>query len=585
MQNEWPTLEIDRDHRAEIIERLYEVAVDPARYEVLLDIWESRIAPLRPKTAGADAGEVIGFRDPEIEAHLERAWLFLDRFEETVGKSAVAAALSDVGRAAAFVSADGKTIHAANASASQIFGIGTESHVSSLPLGADDLDALGSAIRDITSRRREKALLMRGRSPRTGGPILLRILPLQDGPLLYALVVTTELAWPDGLSDTIREAFDLTMAEIEIVRGITEGRPVKEIALERRRSAETVRTQLRSILSKTETHSQSELIRIILGLMDVVGVSGERQGVPVVAQGKLRPIPFSTMTTPDGRRSDYIEFGDPNGRACLFLPMDYGLTRWPVSAEQAAERRNIRVIVPIRPGFGHSSPLPRNAHYSQQCALDFSNLLKHLGIEQAAVIALGADLRFAMRMAIAEPGSIRAILGCAAMLPVRTPQQYDRMDKWQRFILANARYAPKILPFLVKAGYSMARRLGKERFFAAVNGGSPSDIKAFSHPEIREAMLLGSEVCLSDWHSAHLAFACETIDSEIDWSSVVHACPVPVKLLQGGQDPQSPAATVRELMVDFPKLEVEFIEEAGQLLFFQEWPRVLNELEPLLPSS
>ncbi len=583
MQNERPVTEFDRDHRAEIIERLYEVAVDPARYEVLLDIWESRIAPLRPKSGGA--AEITGFRDPEIEAHLERAWLFLDRFEETVGKSAVVAALSDVGRAAAFVSVDGKTIHAANASANQIFGIGTDSHLSSLPLEAEDLDALGSAVRDITSRRREKALLMRGRSPRTGGPIVLRVLPLQDGPTLYALVVTTELAWPDGLSDTIREAFDLTLAEVEIVRAITEGRPVKEIALDRGRSTETVRTQLRSILAKTETHSQSELIRIILGLMDVVGVSGERQGVPVATPGKLRPIPFSTITTPDGRRLDYIEFGDPGGRPCLFLPIDYGLTRWPASAEQAAERRGMRVIVPIRAGYGHSSPMPHNVHYAQQCAIDFGNLLKHLGVRRAAVVALGADLRFAMRMAIADAASISAILGCAAMLPVRTPQQYDRMDKWQRFILANARYAPKILPFLVKAGYSMARRLGKERFFAAVNGGSPSDIRAFSQPEIREAMLLGSEVCLSDWHSAHMAFARETIDSEIDWSAIVHACPVPVKLIQGGQDPQSPAATVRELMLDFPKLEVEFIEEAGQLLFFQEWPRVLNELEPLLPPA
>jgi hypothetical protein len=47
------------------------------------------------------------------------------------------------------------------------------------------------------------------------------------------------------------------------------------------------------------------------------------------------------------------------------------------------------------------------------------------------------------------------------------------MDKWQRFILANARYAPKVLPFLVQAGFSLARRLGKEKFFTQVNGGSP----------------------------------------------------------------------------------------------------------------
>ena len=64
-------------------------------------------------------------------------------------------------------------------------------------------------------------------------------------------------------------------------------------------------------------------------------------------------------------------------------------------------------------------------------------------------------------------------------MPLRTAAQYERMDKWQRFILANARYAPKVLPFLVQAGFSLARRLGKDVFFAQVNGGSPADIEAF----------------------------------------------------------------------------------------------------------
>ena len=61
----------------------------------------------------------------------------------------------------------------------------------------------------------------------------------------------------------------------------------------------------------------------------------------------------------------------------------------------------------------------------------------------------GADLRFACALSLVRPGLVTGILGCAAQLPLRHAAQYDRMDKWQRFILANARYAPKVLPFLV----------------------------------------------------------------------------------------------------------------------------------------
>ena len=129
----------------------------------------------------------------------------------------------------------------------------------------------------------------------------------------------------------------------------------------------------------------------------------------------------------------------------------------------------------------------------------------------------------------------------------------------------------------------MARKIGKEQFLNSVNAGSPADIETFAMPEVREAMLMGSEICLSDWHIAHEAFSRECIDSETDWSQTVRNCKVPVRMLQGGQDPQMPRATVEELMPAFPHLSIEIIDDAGQLLFFKYWKRALDEVENLLP--
>ena len=100
------------------------------------------------------------------------------------------------------------------------------------------------------------------------------LLSLFPGPLslakqasIYATALSTELFWPEDFGQTVQEAFGLTAAEVEIVRGITLGLPLKDIAEQRGRSIETVRTQARSILAKTETHSQSELVRVVLGLL------------------------------------------------------------------------------------------------------------------------------------------------------------------------------------------------------------------------------------------------------------------------------------------------------------------------------
>ena len=137
----------------------------------------------------------------------------------------------------------------------------------------------------------------------------------------------------------------------------------------------------------------------------------------------------------------------------------------------------------------------------------------------------------------------------------------------------------------MQAGYSLARRLGKEKFFTLVNGGSPADMAAFARPEIREAVLVGSDISLGAKISAHQAFTREALSSERDWSALVKAVSVPVVLLQGDQDPQTPVQTVRELMVDFPHLEVSFLQGTGQLLFFAEWPLVLDRLRDFLPEG
>lgn len=569
---------IGREDKAEIVDRLYEVALDPIRLEDLLEVWEGRVAVHRSGYSQA----VVTLEDPEIEAHLRRATVFLDRFEATRDAGTAQAVLEDIPRSAAFLADGGPGIAGFNRAAGVAFGLKEAALLADLPFDAEDVALLRSQIARVASGREERAVTMRIRSTITGSPVIVRVgtveRPAEGKPL--ALVVSTELVWPEGFETTVQEAFGLTLAEVEIVRGIALGLPVKEIAEARGRSPETVRTQLRSILGKTETHSQSELVRVVLGLMDVAQVATVEMEQP--ASTNLAALPVKSLRGADGRRLEWIEFGDPKGAPLLYMHLDFGLSRWPAPAEQAARRRGIRVIVPYRAGFGRSDLHGKGVEYNASVARDYLAVLDHLGVGRAAVLCLGADFRFACALSLARPGLVSGILGCAAQLPLRHAAQYDRMDKWQRFILANARYAPKVLPFLVQAGYSLARRLGKEKFFTLVNGGSAADMRAFAQPDIREAVLQGSEISLGSKVSAHQAFTRECLSSEKDWSHLVQEVKAPVVLLQGDQDPQTPVQTVQELLGDFPHLDVTFLPDTGQLLFFAEWPLVLDRVEKFL---
>lgn len=564
----------DRDHRAEIVDRLYDVAVDPIRLEELLEVWEGRAAPLR------DAA--IPLEDPEIEAHMARATVFLDRYEAAQEDAAPRSPLADIPRSAAFLSDGGATIHAANRPAELAFGIRDGGPLAALPFDPDDRELLQGVIRRVAARKAEKVVTLRIRSNVTGSPVILRVSPVEGGagrPL--ALVVSTELVWPEGFQTTVQEAFGLTAAEVEIVRGVTLGLPLRDIAEARGRSLETVRTQVRSVLAKTETHSQAELVRVVLGLMDVALIPTAGEAAPAPGSA-LEPRPWREIRGPDGRRLTWIEFGDPAGVPVLYMHLDFGLVRWPAKAERAAAARGLRVIVPVRSGYGRTEPLPRGVDHLAGVTQDYAAVLDHLGVKGAVALPLGADLRFAMNLSLLRPDLVRGIVGAACQLPIRSPAQYERMDKWQRFILANARHAPKVLPFLVQAGFSLARRLGKEAFFRQVNGGSAADMEAFGRPDVRAAVLEGSDVCMARKWSAHAAFTAECIGSEKDWSAIVRRVTVPVVLLQGDQDPQSPVQTIRELAADYPHLEVRFLAGTGQLLLFAEWPQVLEAVEAML---
>ncbi len=82
-------------------------------------------------------------------------------------------------------------------------------------------------------------------------------------PAAAVLLMDSEAALePDPT--ILREVFSLTPAEARITARLILGRSVEAIALEAGVSVETVRSQVRSVLSKTGTNRQGELISLVL---------------------------------------------------------------------------------------------------------------------------------------------------------------------------------------------------------------------------------------------------------------------------------------------------------------------------------
>ena len=570
----------------EVIDRLYEVAVDPSRYEALLDHWEAMIAPQRVGTNGVVASVIeLG----HLTGHVERADQVLDRVVSMDKPQGPKGVVNEIDRSAAFAVDRALTVVAANAPASSLLGIQDGMKLSDLHLGDGDTQQLTHHVGRLLNANANEPVVLRGRAADSDRLIVFHLRRVQsDTAAPFVVIISSDVQWPAGFTDMLRAAFEFTPVESEVVRALTEGRTLQQIAEARGRSVDTIRAQLKSIMAKTETRSQTELVRLTLSTMEIAQYSEaatDALGDISAGYDTLEPLAFQTLSLDDGRRMDYLILGDPSGRPLFYSPLDYGLVRWTADAEAAALARNIRVIVPVRAGFGHSTPLPRRTPYVPQLCDDYAALLDHLGVDRAPFLTLGGDSHIAVEFNSAHPDRMSALIACAGVLPLTRSEQYDRMDKWHRFILAGARYTPHLLPFMVKAGFALAKRLGKRGFLHAVYGKSDADMATIEDLRVFEALVTGSEICLSDKHSAHDAFAREVIAHETtDWTEAVLAFKdhVPFVMMNGLQDPQVPPETLAEFRRDYPWIEFDVFPDAGQLVFFAKWPDVLDRAEPFL---
>ncbi len=575
-----------------IVERIYDVVVEPRRLEELCDVWMQHL-----EMAGECAARYGLLGEPNLIAHIERVEVALEQLMAAGSAGAWSRTLphtwADSIRSAAFIAAPDGVIVAANDAARAALGVEAGRTIDDLPIEAADLNVLrtrlvaqrtnGSANgggNGAKNGHSEVQTLLRLRLRSQQVPILVQIIGGAGGGASYTGLVTTILKWPPELSGVLQNAFDLTSAEASVLKDLAFGFSVKDIAATSGRSDSTVRTHVRILLAKTQTNSQIELIRLTLGLME--GYQPSVQNHPALATGDPTGNGncYETIVLSDGRRLDYLVIGHPRGAPFLLFPSDVGQTRLPAGAEGNLVHRALRMIVPVRAGYGWSSPAPTGLHVHNVAIGDTIELMDRLGIARAPVLTICEDLRLAVEMACCHPTRISAAVAMGALMPAHTPQHFQRMTKWSRFIIANARYAPRTLPFIALALFGLARRLGPKKFFETLYGASPSDTLHLANPEILDAIVKGSEVTLRPGFTAHIAFAAEAVANfNGDWTGRIRDCPVPVILFNGHQDTVSPIETVREYAEAFPHvITLHDYPDYGQILY-PAWPEIADAIE------
>ena len=570
-----------------LVDQIYDIALDPSALDTFIEAWNG--AGMDAKSARKTIEDIDTF-DMTFSTHLKRADTFLKLNEED--NPALDEMLTPFENFAAMIIDQSMRIVVCNAGTSQSFDLYDGDPLSKLNTSTETHDLLSEALNSLFKSKTKPDRLLKLEVGPNRLQTMFQIRRLaetaKDGQPL-ALIVTTQYHWQPALGQTLEEVFGLTSTEQVVVRALVEGRDAKTIAAERNKSEGTVRSQIKSILAKMNASSQSEIIRLVISLRDVTFGNSERPIEPVISSANPSSDwlesevwkPFQTLTLPDGRRLDYHDMGPITGAPVLYSHMGYGLVRWSRPMINLAFKHGLRIICPIRAGYGQSSNIDPKEDVLASTSDDTLLLLNHLGIDRLPYLTQGNDLIFAADFAAKNPKIISEIIGICARPSLPGDRHYSGMGKWHRFFLSTAKHAPHLLNFAAKAAVSMARRIGILEMYRQMNISSPADLSILEDENLLPVLRANGEIAINKTTSAAQAYAMEVLKTESDWSEIMFKTrEIPTWFMNGLEDPSLDMATIAEYREYFPWIQIDVVKNAGQMLIFQRYedliPKVAN---------
>lgn len=496
----------DRHIESDFIDRLYAVAMEPERFTELVEVWQNRLNHALAKGEFADETEIA-----HLEAHIGRAEMLLkmadDRNEHL--PRPIADRMEAEPHPMLAVDADG-IIRAQNNAARLSFNVIEDRPISDLPFDRETKKAI-SEFGGSTKDRSEPSRLLRGFREDQERSVLLSLAETETASSrCLTLIRLVDFTWPEAMTPLVREAFDLTSAEIEVLRLFAEGHSPAEIAELRSASLPTVRTQIRMIYEKTDTRNQAELIRMAVGLGSLDKARGGAGGPEIFSAPDISDAPFPRpedrrlLELPDGRIMDYSVFGDAEGKGgvCLFLHMEFFADAWPAEGVRRAMELGVKIVAPLRPFYGRSDAGSQNRIGPAQLAQDIVHLLDYLAIGRVVPVFQMAGGLTAAELARLYPERLAGLVPVAPMFPMGHPEDDNRLTVFHNYLSSIMHRHPRLLDFMTRSGFAYLRRVGIKRFLQTFAKERQADLDLVENDATFAMMARGAELCAGHGHHA-----------------------------------------------------------------------------------
>ncbi|MEW5756358.1 MAG: alpha/beta fold hydrolase [Pseudomonadota bacterium] len=411
--------------------------------------------------------------------------------------------------------------------------------------------------------------------------VLVPIKPrLDEAESTVAVFISPRKQQPFNLPQAVAELYHLTAKESDIVNMLVRGHSIGEIAKQTWVSEHTVRTHVKSILAKTHTRRQAELVSLMLtGPGSLIKNTLQEFTKQDVRLGLIKPrMPHSgsprTLLLCDDRIMAYQEYGDPKGQPVIICHSVLGCRlELPVRGHELAAERGLHLIIPDRPGFGGSDAKPFNG-FTEWCA-DLGQLADALKLDDFHLAGYAMGGRYAMAAATVMPQRIRKLALVSVGLAPQTEADLKLTIPIYRMNLRLARDLPQVHRIFVslmrKGIMSNPRRF--LNFMATKMG--PTDAKVFQTQDFEDSFYT---ILSEGIHQGGLGFAHEVAALMQPWDFDPAAITVPLDQWHGVEDNHVPFVLAKRLADQLPQVKLRTVPKKGHYLYFSQFGEILDAL-------
>ncbi len=392
----------------------------------------------------------------------------------------------------------------------------------------------------------------------------------------------SQFEWTETILGRLETALGLTASEGHVLRGTLMGASQKEIAAQRGRSLDTIKSQAKSVLRKAGCARMDDIVHLCTSIAYVISLSDATAPTKLSPGGDSWVTPtahMSLLPLTDGRTAAYYQYGPPEGRPLLFI---HGFGQGPFfTAEWLAglAAHNIRLIAPCRPGFGYSSQSTGKESFDADVISDTLAILNHLGPKEPLVMAVhqgGASHGFRIASALGE--RVRKVILIDSGIPI-TQDHIRHMDPQTQLAAVASKYSPSIMALTVKMGLRIYKRKGIEAFLTKQFATSPTDLETLKDPELLAVQKAGYYFLFQQGTDSFIRDGAAAMS---DWSADFFAVSCPQHWIHGAECPVMGAAFVKDFVTSHTPYAVDIIEGTGFNILHQHPSLILDAVAAAL---